>query len=674
MKIDKLRSVREGQRRCVEIQVERIERGKENSSMIEFNAILEAIVRKAETIKSLNEKILELTEVIDIEEEIVSSEEYGLTLEIKVRELRAYSENRKSNTEEQQNAYSEPSNPQNKNQDGSGSLIENNNVNNGNNSLQNVSTFHSNTSLYQRLPKLSLPVFSGDILEWQSFWDAFDSSVHQNPNLTEVQKFNYLKTQLEGSAAQVIQGFALTHANYIQAVDLLKERFGQSHKIIHAYIQALLNLPAPSNTLHSMRNYYDKLEAYIRGLESLGQCQNTYGTLLVPVIIDKLPAEIRKSLARENGSDKWSLESLRKALYRELNIMEAGQTTDDLAGYRTTASFFTGARRKPEAGSHVIHRRMHKTLIDQRKYSRPKINTCPTNLPSTGSDTSTQIQATVLHSRSETRPDVLLKTAVAQVCSETQFAQANILFDEGAQRSFISEKLAKRLKVQPRGSSAISLAAFGDSSQKLRHLDTTTIYLLTDAGDNLPLEVMIVPTIAVPLRHIPQSVTSLPHLRKLKLAHPVINEDSFEISLLIGADQYWNIVGNETIRGDGPTALSSSIGYLLSGPVQAHGPRNQSYLVMNVMSTDIDRFWKLESLGINPEEDDYTDTLEIYKQNCVKFTDGKYEAKLPWKEDHATLPTNYDVTKRRTESLINLLRRDPSILPKYAEIIQEQEQ
>jgi hypothetical protein len=78
-----------------------------------------------------------------------------------------------------------------------------------------VSTFHSNTSLYYGLPKLSLPVFSGDILEWQSFLDAFDSSVHKNPNLTEDQKFNYLKTQIEGCAAQVIQGFALAHANNI---------------------------------------------------------------------------------------------------------------------------------------------------------------------------------------------------------------------------------------------------------------------------------------------------------------------------------------------------------------------------------------------------------------------------------------------------------------------------
>jgi hypothetical protein len=49
--------------------------------MIEFNAILEAIISGAETINSWNEKIMELTEVTDIEEEIISSEECGLMLE-----------------------------------------------------------------------------------------------------------------------------------------------------------------------------------------------------------------------------------------------------------------------------------------------------------------------------------------------------------------------------------------------------------------------------------------------------------------------------------------------------------------------------------------------------------------------------------------------------------------
>ena len=31
------------------------------------------------------------------------------------------------------------------------------------------------------LPKLSIPVFSGDPLQWQSFWDCFEAIVHIYP-------------------------------------------------------------------------------------------------------------------------------------------------------------------------------------------------------------------------------------------------------------------------------------------------------------------------------------------------------------------------------------------------------------------------------------------------------------------------------------------------------------
>ncbi|KAH3697554.1 hypothetical protein DPMN_085057 [Dreissena polymorpha] len=50
--------------------------------------------------------------------------------------------------------------------------------------------------------------------------------MHSNINLTNVQKFGYLKDQLEGTAAMTVQGFALTNAKYMRAVDLLRERYG----------------------------------------------------------------------------------------------------------------------------------------------------------------------------------------------------------------------------------------------------------------------------------------------------------------------------------------------------------------------------------------------------------------------------------------------------------------
>ena len=51
------------------------------------------------------------------------------------------------------------------------------------------------------------------------------------------------------------------------------------------------------------------------------------------------------------------------------------------------------------------------------------------------------------------------------------------------------------------------------------------------------MSALIIPTIAVPLHNtLHTSVSNLPHLMGLKLAHPVTNAEHFQISLLIGAD------------------------------------------------------------------------------------------------------------------------------------------
>ena len=72
-------------------------------------------------------------------------------------------------------------------------------------------------------------------------------------------------------------------------------------------------------------------------------------------------------------------------------------------------------------------------------------------------------------------------------------------------------------------------------------------------------------------------LTKLPYLRNLPLAHPVLSSDSFKISLLIGTDHYWDIVEDHIVHGQRPTAMSSKLGYLLSGPL----PVDQTTSVTN---------------------------------------------------------------------------------------------
>ena len=43
-----------------------------------------------------------------------------------------------------------------------------------------------------KLPKLDLTKFDGEISNWPTFWDAFESSIHNNTKLAAINKFNYL--------------------------------------------------------------------------------------------------------------------------------------------------------------------------------------------------------------------------------------------------------------------------------------------------------------------------------------------------------------------------------------------------------------------------------------------------------------------------------------------------
>ena len=117
------------------------------------------------------------------------------------------------------------------------------------------STFFYSIYSTHRLPKLTLASFSGNILDGQSFRNSCESAVHLNISLTDVQRFNYQNAQFIGEALQSITGFALTNVNYVEAVNLLKKRFGRPDKITQAYIKALLEMQPPRNNLTSLKQF-----------------------------------------------------------------------------------------------------------------------------------------------------------------------------------------------------------------------------------------------------------------------------------------------------------------------------------------------------------------------------------------------------------------------------------
>ena len=133
-----------------------------------------------------------------------------------------------------------------------------------------------------KLRKLELKPFDGNILNWQKFCDQFESSVHNQPHLSDIDKFSYLKTLLTSAAAACISGLALTRDNYAKAIELLRERFGNKQLLINAYMESLTKLPRAKsmNQVIELRNIYDQLESTVRNLKTLNIETQTYGSFL----------------------------------------------------------------------------------------------------------------------------------------------------------------------------------------------------------------------------------------------------------------------------------------------------------------------------------------------------------------------------------------------------------
>ena len=115
----------------------------------------------------------------------------------------------------------------------------------------------------------------------------FRTAVHENPNLSDIDRFNYLRSYREGPPYAAINGFPLTGTNYHNAIELLQEQFGNRQIIISSHVEKLLQLtPVVSSAdIKKVRILYDLIEVHCRGLNGLGVTAESFGSILVPVLL-----------------------------------------------------------------------------------------------------------------------------------------------------------------------------------------------------------------------------------------------------------------------------------------------------------------------------------------------------------------------------------------------------
>ncbi|GFW84572.1 integrase catalytic domain-containing protein [Trichonephila clavipes] len=102
--------------------------------------------------------------------------------------------------------------------------------------------FRSSDNIRIKVPKYHITRFYGDdASKWLTFWNSFETAVHNNESLNKVDKFNYLKAHLGGSALNTVESFPILAKACNEAVELLKNRFANPEILIQAHMNKILS-------------------------------------------------------------------------------------------------------------------------------------------------------------------------------------------------------------------------------------------------------------------------------------------------------------------------------------------------------------------------------------------------------------------------------------------------
>lgn len=492
-----------------------------------------------------------------------------------------------------------------------------------------------------KLPKLELPKFAGEVVQWQAFWDKFKATIDSS-ELPEVTKFTYLQSLLEGEARKAVEGLTLTSDHYKVACELLEERFGRREQIIFSHIQGLLNLKpsAKGSGGMQMRSIQDQILIHVRSLESLSIDGSTYGIFLTPLILSRLPVDVRMEWAREGAGKEGDLRYLLYFMKGEIERRERAETFQvssdrdvqnvhveekkksglpkvaTAAALQTTSQISCGFclknhptwkcwaalkmstqdrhLRVKEAGlcfrclrsNHIARKCSAKCSRCQGGHHKLLCSdSAGQEEENVNNDSNKQApQDNVSHvgvacSKKSGYEQIALQTAKVRVIGPRGSADVTLLLDSGSDRTYITSDLVKKLGLEWLSSTELSYSVFGGgkSSCSLRNVYGFDVWGNVNVP-NISLSGVEVPTICSPLSRPKVPLQVLKSFGGVKLADTYQDTGKLTVDILIGLDYYWKLVKGNVIRipGEGLAAQETVFGWILSGCIEGDGSSTSS--------------------------------------------------------------------------------------------------
>ncbi|XP_024889769.1 uncharacterized protein LOC112466111 [Temnothorax curvispinosus] len=205
-----------------------------------------------------------------------------------------------------------------------------------------------------RLPIIKLPEFDGTPDRWLSFKDLF-TSIILNTSLTAVEKLQYLKTSLKGSAALLLKNTKLTADNFQKSWEALVAFYENTRLLVNETIQSLFSLKRMTKeSATEMEQLYTNMTQIYRTLETLQRPVETWDDILVFIAVQRLDANSVKAWEIRLGSAKQppTWDQIRTFMFDRFHTLQAVER--NRSGFRslqsTAASHFQGKSKDEKTG------------------------------------------------------------------------------------------------------------------------------------------------------------------------------------------------------------------------------------------------------------------------------------------------------------------------------------
>ncbi|KIH62853.1 Tho complex subunit THP2 [Ancylostoma duodenale] len=166
------------------------------------------------------------------------------------------------------------------------------------------------------LPTLPIPTFSGNLWEWDNFWELFNNNIHSQ-DLPVLFKFNYLLSALKGEARASIKKFQVTKENYPRVIQFLVSKYDNREVLINQLIDRLDACKMRSTSAKDQRALLEQVQALTTQLAQKGE--HIDSPWLIKKVLSKFPDSVKRKVISKRQNLPTETSSSIQILFRFLD-------------------------------------------------------------------------------------------------------------------------------------------------------------------------------------------------------------------------------------------------------------------------------------------------------------------------------------------------------------------